>query len=223
MSVAYSGIKFFYAKTYPKDLPSLRLIRIRRGKEIPVVLTRAEVVKIISHVKFLRYRACITTIYSCGLRLQEGTHLQVSDIDSARMLIHVHRGKGAKDRYVPLPEKILFLLREFWRTHRNPVWLFPAPGRGGVHMPHAEGPMPISSIQMAFHKALLSSGVRKDAHIHSLRHSYATHLLEERVPLQAIQACLGHSDIKTTTIYTHLTEDVRKAGLDAMNRIMRGF
>lgn len=223
MSVAYSGIRFFYDKTYPMELPSLRLIKVRHEKTIPVILTRAEVIKIISHVRLLRYRSCITAIYSCGLRLQEGTHLQVTDIDSGRMLIHIHRGKGAKDRYVPLPDKILFLLREFWKTHRNPVWLFPAPGRGGVHMPHAERPIPFSSVQAAFHKALLASGVKKDAHIHSLRHSYATHLLEENVPLQAIQSCLGHSDIKTTTIYTHLTESVRKTGLDAINRIMETF
>ena len=220
MSIAFSGIRFFYTKTCPMELPSLRLIRVPHSKSIPVVLTRAEVVDILSRVRHLRYRAVFTTIYSCGLRLQEGTHLQVGDIDSGRMIIHVHRGKGAKDRYVPLPRATLMLMREHWKTHRNPVWIFPAPGRGTARMGIADRPMPITSTQIAFKKALRQSKVRKDAHIHSLRHSYATHLLEEGVPLQVIQSCLGHSDIRTTTIYTHLTSDVRRSADAAINRVM---
>ena len=103
MSIAFSGIRFVYDKTCPKNLPSLKRIRVRHEKAIPVVLSREEVAKILSGVRLLRYRAVLTTIYSCGLRIQEGTHLQVGDIHSDRMVIHVHRGKGAKDRYVPLP------------------------------------------------------------------------------------------------------------------------
>jgi site-specific recombinase XerD len=220
MSVAFSGIRFFYTKTCPKDLPSLSLIRVPHEKTIPVVLTQSEVRKVLSCVRLLRYRAALTTIYSCGLRLQEGTHLQLPDLDSQRMIVHVHRGKGAKDRYVPLPQATLFLLREFWSTHRNPVWLFPAPGRGGVSMPTAQRPMPVSSVQIAFKQALRDSKVRKAAHVHTLRHSFATHLLEERVPLQVIQMCLGHADIRTTTIYAHLSSEVRKTADDAINRVM---
>lgn len=220
MSVAFSGIRFFYDKTCPKDLPSLKLIRVRHEKTIPVVLSRKEVAKILGNIRLLRYRAVLTTIYCCGLRIQEGTHLQVSDIDSHRMVIHVHRGKGAKDRYVPLPVPTLMLLRHFWATHRNPVWIFPAPGRGGTSMSTASTPMPLCSIQDVFHKALLESKVNKKAHVHSLRHSYATHLLEEGVTLQAIQAYLGHSDIKTTTVYTHLTPAIEQDAQAAINRIM---
>lgn len=220
MSIAFSGIRFFFTKTAPKDLPSLRLIRVPHEKTIPVVLTKSEVRTLLSCVRLLRYRAVLTTIYSCGLRLQEGTHLQVSDVDSQRMILHIHLGKGAKDRYVPLPQATLFLLREFWRTHRNRTWLFPAPGRSGVSMPTAQQPMPISSVQMAFKQALRQSKISKPAHVHTLRHSFATHLLEEQVPLQVIQMCLGHADIRTTTIYTHLSPEVRKTADEAINRVM---
>jgi len=169
MSIAFSGIRFFYTRTCPMDLPSLRLIRVPPSKSIPVVLTRDEVADIFSRVRYLRYRALFTTIYSCGLRLQEGTHLQVGDVDSGRMIIHVHRGKGARDRYVPLPRPTLQILRAHWRTHRNPVWLFPATGRGAERMDIAARPTPINSAQIAFKKALKQSKVKKDAHIHSLR------------------------------------------------------
>lgn len=220
MSIAFSGIRFFFDKTCPKDLPSLKLIRVRHEKAIPVVLSREEVARIMQCVRILRYRAVLTTIYSCGLRIQEGTHLQIADMHADRMVIHVHRGKGAKDRYVPLPLPTLMLLRHFWATHRNPLWLFPAPERGGAGMTTATRPIPLSSVQIAFRKALIESTVKKSAHVHTLRHSYASHLLEVRVSLQAIQAYLGHSDIKTTTIYTHLTPAIKQTAQAAINRIM---
>jgi site-specific recombinase XerD len=220
MSIAFSGIRFFFERTCPRDLPSLKLIRVPHQKSMPAVLSRQEVIRILQGIRLLRYRAVLTTIYSCGLRLQEGTHLQVSDIYSDQMAVHVHRGKGARDRYVPLPRATLALLRQFWSTHRNPRWLFPAPGRGGGGMSTAEGPMPHSSVQNVFRRALADSGIRKPAHVHSLRHSYATHLLEEGTPLQVIQACLGHRDIRTTTIYTHLTVEIRQSAQAAIDRIM---
>jgi site-specific recombinase XerD len=133
----------------------------------------------------------------CGLRLLEGVQLCVKDIDSDRKLIHVVQGKGSKDRYVPLPDHTLMLLRHNWRTHRNPDWMFPA--RSG------SGPMDKSGIQRAFQAALHESGVHKDASIHTLRHSYATHLLEAGVSLRVIQVYLGHASPATTAIYTHLT------------------
>jgi len=220
MSVDVAGIRFFYEKTCPMDLPCLELIRIRGEKTVPVVLSRREVAKILGAIRLLRYRAVHTTIYSCGLRLQEGTHLQVGDVYTDQMVIHVHRGKGAKDRYVMLSEPTLMLLREFWVTHRNPVWLFPAAGRGGNGMSTATKPMSVSSVQDSFRKALEDSNIRKPAHVHTLRHSIATHLLEEGVPLQVIQHMLGHADIRTTTIYTHLTPQVQHNARAALERIM---
>ena len=118
------------------------------------------------------------TIYFCGLRLTEGTTLQIGDIDR---LVQLRLGKGGKDRYMPLPHKTLTLLRKFWQTHRNPIWLFPAPGRSGTHMSTATEPLPRSSIQIVFKATLKDCGIHKKASIHTLRHSYATHLLEKGV------------------------------------------
>jgi len=167
-----------------------------------------------------RHRICLTVIYSCGLRLQEGTNLKVADIDSQRMLIHVHHGKGAKDRYVPLPEKTLILLRAHWKTHRNPVWLFPSPGRGGVHEPTSNKPLPKSSVQIAFRDALKKTTIHKRASVHTLRHSYATHLLENGVDLRTIQEYLGHSNPKTTAAYTRLTAMSEAKAALVINRLL---
>lgn len=129
-TIALRGIKFFYAHTLQREWTTLTFIRPPREKKLPVILSPTEVRTILACVQLPRYRICLSTIYACGLRLQEGTHLQVSDIDSARMCLHVRLGKGAKDRYVPLPHRILELLRQYWVTHRHPLWIFPAPGRG---------------------------------------------------------------------------------------------
>jgi integrase len=125
-----------------------------------VVLSRDEVRHILAEVRIPVYRACLTTIYACGLRLLEGAHLQVPDVDSGRMMLHIH-GKGKKDRYVPLPEPTLQTLRSFWKTHRSPVWLFPAPTRRGLKysLAHNGGPVMRSSLQSAFRRALQRSKV----------------------------------------------------------------
>ena len=166
------------------------------------------------------YRVCLSTIYSCGLRLQEGVNLQVADIDGDRRFIHVRKGKGAKDRYVPLPEHTLEMMRQYWSVHRHPVWLFPAPTRAGVSMSTVTRPMSVSGVQRAFKSALQESGVQKRATVHTLRHSYATHLLEAGVNLRLIQAYLGHSSPKTTAVYTHLTRKVEDLAAEAINRVM---
>src|SRR5262249_42190288 len=150
-------------------------------------------------------RAYFWTVYSLGLRLGEGLHLQVGDIDSARMMVHVHRGKGAKDRFVPLPSSTLKALRAYWATHRHPTWLFPATGRDHHHPASSDGPMERSSVQGAFRPVVRDLGLRKAISIHTLRHSYATHLLEAGVNLRLIQQYLGHSSLQTTMVYLHLT------------------
>jgi len=219
-TIALCGIKFFYEHTLQRAWTTLTFVRPPREKKLPVILSIAEVRTILAHLKLLRYRVCLTTIYACGLRLQEGTHLQVPDIDSARLLVHVRGGKGAKDRYVPLPQPTLELLRQYWKTHRHPVWIFPAPGRGGIAMPTATAPMPRSSVQDAFRAALTASGIHKRASVHTLRHSYATHLLEAGVNLRLIQEYLGHNTPTTTAIYTHLTLKADAIARDALNRLM---
>jgi site-specific recombinase XerD len=138
------------------------------------------------------------------------------------MLLHVH-GKAGKDRYVPLPVSTLQLLRAHWRTHRSPVWLFPAPTRRGLghSLAHDGGPVTRSSLQSAFRAALGRTGIAKRAHVHTLRHSYATHLLEAGVNLRIIQHNLGHGSARTTQIYTHLTREVQATLTDPLNRLMQ--
>jgi len=223
-TIALCGIKFFYEQTLQRQWPTLRLIRPPREKKLPVVLSRQEVRRALGAVRIPVYRACLTTIYACGLRLLEGAHLQIPDIDSDRMLLHIH-GKGKKDRYVPLPEPTLQMLRAFWRTHRSPVWLFPAPTRHGLahSLAHNGGPVTRSSLQSAFRAALKRTGIVKRAHVHTLRHSYATHLLEAGVNLRIIQDNLGHGSARTTQIYTHLTCEVRATLTDPLNQLMQGL
>lgn len=219
-TIALCGIKFFYEYTVKRDWPTLRFVRAPREKKLPVILTQKEVRRILNKVRLEPYRVCLKTIYSCGLRLGEGTHLQVADMDSARMLVHIHHGKGGKDRYVPLPQSTLQLLRRHWKTHRNPVWLFPAAGRGNNRMPIAEEPTPRSNVQTAFKRALRESGIHKRASVHTLRHSYATHLLEGGINLRLIQEYLGHNSPTTTAIYTHLTQKTQTMATGILNRIM---
>jgi len=218
-TIALCGIKFFYQRTFRRDWTTLGLVRPRREKKLPVILSREEVHRILEQVHTPVYRACLKTIYSCGLRLREGSHLQVTDIDSGRMFLHIH-GKGGKDRVVPLPDRTLSLLREFWKTHRSRPWMFPATRRvlkSGAEM----GPLTDSSLQKAFKRAVDAAGICKRAHIHSLRHSYATHLLESGVNLRIIQENLGHGSARTTQIYTHLTAEARAAMMDPLNELMK--
>src|SRR2546427_2812881 len=129
-TIAICGIRFFFERTLEKQWTIFNLVRPAPEKKLPVILSREEVRQILARLRLPRYQAGLKTIYSCGLRLQEGANLRVADIDSARMMIHVRHGKGAKDRYVPLPKRTLELLRQYWKTHRNPTLLFPSPGHG---------------------------------------------------------------------------------------------
>jgi integrase/recombinase XerD len=219
-TISLCGIKFFFTHTLKREWTTLKFVRPEKQKTLPVVLSRVEVRKILNAVRFAHHKVCLTVIYSLGLRLQEGTHLQIADIDSQRMFVHIHRGKGNKDRYVPLPFRTLQILREFWKIHRNPVWVFPAPGRGGQDMPKASTSIPISSIQIAFKEAKTKAGIQKKVSVHHLRHSYATHLLEAGVDLRFVQEYLGHEDPKTTLIYTKLINRALADPVALINKVM---
>ena len=221
-TIALCGIRFFYEQTLKLPWTTLRFVRPAREKKLPVVLSRDEARHVLGLVRIPVYRECLTTIYAGGLRLLEGGRLQVPDIDSGRMLLHIH-GKGNRDRYVPLPAPILPRLRAYWQTHRSPVWLFPAPPRRGRPAPVTAPPGPVtrSSLQSAFRRAIQKSGIAKRASVHTLRHSYATHLLEAGVNLRIIQEILGHRSVRTTQIYTHLTGPVRATLTDPLNDVMR--
>lgn len=194
---AYSALKFFYQTTLERDWNGLRIPRIRTGKRLPAVLSQQEIRAIFSATRNLKHKSLLMTIYSAGLRLSEAAHLKVSDVDSQRMTIRIRHGKGDKDRYSLLAERTLDILRNYWREYRPVDWLFPGNPKD----------MPISSrsIQKVFEKALHEAGIKKKATVHTLRHSFATHLLEAGTDLYHIQHLLGHTTIKTTAIYLHLS------------------
>jgi len=218
--VALYGIRFFYLKTLRKEWPSLELIRFPQEKTLPVVLSVDEVRQVLSRVRLPKYQVCLTTIYSCGLRLREGVTLKTENIDGERKQLHIKKAKGGKDRYVPLPERTLEMLRDFWSAHRHPAYLFPGSTPQGISPSLSKKPMHETSVRRALLAALEESGVQKHATVHTLRHSYATHLLEAGVNLRVIQAHLGHSSIQSTLVYTHLTQKAQSPAVDAINEIL---
>lgn len=224
LTIAVCGIKFFYEHTLHRHWTILNLVRSPRERKLPEVLTIEEVHRILGCVRHLRFKACLGTIYACGLRVHEGTHLQVKDIDSASEIIHIRNGKGGKDRNVPLPQSILKILRQYWVTHRNPVWIYPSRDKEVIYrMDEATKPMTVRTVQRAFLEALQESGVTKNATVHTLRHSWATHLYEAGVDLLIIQAYLGHSSPATTSIYTHLTPKTTEPARQTINRVLENL
>src|SRR3989441_6530795 len=166
-TIAICGIKFFYEKTLNREFTTLKLVRAPREKKLPVILSIEEVQTILRQVRLPRYRTCLSTIYSCGLRLQEGTHIQVRDIDSGRGMLHVRHGKGGKDRYVPLPERTVELLREYWRTHPNPAWMVPSEGRGHVGLKSSTKQMDKRSVQHPYRAAIKATKINQAASVHT--------------------------------------------------------
>lgn len=224
MRICYSAIRFFYQHVLKRDWHTLSLIRAQTEHRLPAVLSVQEVRRLLKAATPLHNQVYFTTVYSLGLRLQEALYLQVADLDAQRLLAHVHRGKGAKDRYVPLPHDTLTCLRRYWTTHRNPTWLFPATGRDQKQAPTATYPMSRASVQGAFRKAKKRAGITKiGVAIHTLRHSYATHLLEAGVNLRLIQRYLGHTRLETTMVYLHLTQTGHEDAYRRINAIMQGL
>ncbi len=219
VTTALSALKFFYERVLHRAWSEFNLARPRAEKKLPVVLSIEEVHRLLYAVEAPRYRVCLSVLYSCGLRLQEGIHLRVNQVDSQRMVLHIQGGKGNKDRYVPLPQTTLELLRSYWGTHRHPMWIFPATIPQGWKPPQSQ-PMDGSGVQKAFKAALHSSGIQKAATPHTLRHSYATHLLEAGVNLRLIQSYLGHESLSTTAIYTHLTRHAESVASETIDRLM---
>ena len=222
-TVALCAIKFLYEQTLKRQWAILDFVRPAKSKRLPTVLSVEEVRLVLSYVYQPHLRICLNTIYACGLRLHEGLTLHVGDIDSDRMLLHVQQGKGAKDRYVPLSERTVQELRQYWCLHRHPVWLFPRKPEAGQPWRAAKQPIDDSTLQKAFAAALKGSGIPKQASIHTLRHSWATHLLENGVNLRFIQLWLGHSSFKTTMLYTHLTRNGEVKATEVINRLLDGF
>ena len=219
-TIALCGIKFFYEYTLGREWQVFELVRVPKSNTLPIVLSQAEVYRILVQLRHPAYRACLTTIYACGLRLGEAVRLQVGDIDSDRMWLHLRQGKGHKDRYVPLPAPLLPTLRRFWSTHRHPIWLFPGRPAKGESPLTVTQPRSDSGVQRAFKLALAESGIVKKGTVHTLRHSWATHLLEAGVNIRHIQQWLGHRSLQTTTRYTHLTQTAELNAVERINQLM---
>jgi len=220
-NVALNAIKFFYIYTLRRPWPLRDLVRPPLPQKLPVVLTLEEIWRIIAQVRRPDYSVCLSVIAACGLRLLEGLDLQVCQIDSARMQLLIRGGKGNKDRAVPLPARTLSLLRAHWPRHRTPIWLFPTTPPQGQR--HATAAMDESGLQKAFRKALSAAGVTKPATIHSLRHSWATHLVENGVSMRVVQLWMGHTSPTTTALYSHLTQQVQECAAKALDELTAGL
>jgi len=217
------GLQFFWKHVLQKSWEWVDIVKPPRVKSLPDVLTVSETCRVIQAVREPRYRVFFLTVYSMGLRLGEGLRLQISDIDSAKKQVHVHYGKGRKDRFVPLPEFTLSALRTFWKTHRHPRLLFPNQNGNRDTVRRAKNFMDRSGVQAALKAALRDVGITKRISVHSLRHSFATHLVEAGVNLRLIQDILGHASPETTAIYTRLTEPSIQDRATVINALMDRF
>lgn len=220
VTIALSGIKFFYVTTLKRDFSLTGIPVPKRQKKMPVVLSRDEVRAILGKLEKPRFQACLKLIYACGLRLGEACRLTPTDIDSARGVVVIRNAKGATDRQVPIPVATVSLLREFWKTHRNQRWLFPAQSCGHRKGSPSDRHIPLGAVQKAFQLARKASSVHKAAHCHTLRHSYATHLLEAGINLRLIQDWLGHRSPSTTAVYTHMTEQATNTAAQQVGAMM---
>lgn len=192
------ALRFLYRNTLGRDWAITHIPFPRKQKRLPVVLSRDEVAQLLAAVRSLKYRTVLSLCYAAGLRISEALHLRVTDIDSERMMIRVRQAKGHKDRYVMLSHRLLELLREYWRAERTTSWLFP--GRCKDH------PLDASTLQHVCRLALRDSGITKPVTPHTLRHSFASHLLESGANIRTIQLLLGHRSLQTTAVYTHVSE-----------------
>lgn len=190
---AYSAIKFLYTEVLSRPWEPKGFRFQRRARRLPVVLTRDEVKALFEVTDNIKHRAVMMTIYSAGLRLSEAIHLKITDIDSQAMRIHVRLGKGKKDRYVMLSPTLLETLRVYWKRYRPKTWLFPG-SRGNR-------PLHPRAVQRFVETAVEKAGIMKHISPHSLRHTFATHLLESGTNIRFIQELLGHSSIQTTMVY----------------------
>lgn len=203
---AVCALRFFYRVTLPRDFAVEFIPYAKTRKKLPIVLSVDEVRRLLSAPSNLKHRTVLSLIYATGARLSEATHLRVADIDGARMMVHIRCGKGGNDRMVPMSVALRDLLREYWHAEHPRDWLFPGLG--------ADQPLHPNTVQKICGLARRRAGLDKPASVHTLRHSYATHLLELGVDLRTIQKLLGHSSLTTTAIYTHVTRQL----VDAANR-----
>lgn len=193
---AVCALRFFFSVSMETDWEVRRIPYQKTGQRLPVILSYEEVDAILESVVNLKHRAILMTVYAGGLRLGEVLNLRVNEVDSGRMVLRIEQGKGRKDRYVMLAETLLETLREYWRRYKPRDWLFPGRDPGT--------PLKPRSVQKVFAKAKVAAGITKRVSVHSLRHAFATHLLEDGTNIRVIQRLLGHKSLRSTEIYTHV-------------------
>lgn len=223
LRISYAGIQHFFTKTLVRSWKIFSEIKWKRQQTLPTILSLQEVKKIIYALPTQQSHTFYLTLYSLGLRLREATTLQVKDILSERNLVHIHAGKGALDRMVPLPGITLSALRAYYKTHRNPQWIFPALGRnGGKDAPFAKNHVSDSGVQGVLQRTLKRMGVKKHIHPHVFRHAYATHLLEANIPIRHVQKILGHKSLQSTMVYLHVTTQAQTDSHARVAQVMQG-
>jgi integrase/recombinase XerD len=206
-----AALRFLYEVTLERPAAMPRIHCPKLPRKLPVVLSPDEVTRLFAAVASLKHRAILMAAYSAGLRVSEVASLRVEDIDSQRMVLRVRQGKGRKDRYVMLSPRLLAMLRQYWKTTRPTEWLFPGdlPGR----------PLTEASVQRACARAARDAGLDKHVTVHTLRHSFATHLLEAGTDIRTIQVLLGHRNLKTTALYTHVSRAAVEATHSPLDRL----
>ena len=206
-----SALKFLYLNTLEMPWTDEYFPRAKRAYKLPVVLSQEELLLFFDYIPGLKNRAALMTCYGAGLRISEAVALKIGHIDSDRMLLRVEQGKGGKDRYAMLSPRLLDVLRRYWRAYRPDDYLFPS-WKKDRHMS-------TTSLQLACREAAARSGLRKKVTVHTLRHSFATHLLENGTDLRIIQVLLGHSKIDTTSRYTRVSPQVVAATMSPLDRL----
>lgn len=215
INVAVNALRFFFVHTLQRDWAVFDLLRVHKPRMLPVVMSPQEVRAVLGAVRHPVRRMALATIYALGLRLHEGLGLETGHIDGARLMVWVRDGKGAKDRGVPLPRPLLARLRQYWKTER------PRSSTSFLFVPQdGTAPLHDSTLQKTFTAARADARLDKNASIHTLRHSYATHLLEAGVSLRTIQHVLGHKSLRTTEVYMHVTQPGLERLQETLNRIM---
>jgi site-specific recombinase XerD len=223
LRISYAGIQHFFTKTLVRSWNIFKDIKWKREQTLPTILSLEEVRKIIYALPTAQSRTFYLTLYSMGLRLREATTLQVKDILSDRGLVHIHAGKGSRDRTVPLPKITLLALREYYKTHHNPKWIFPALGRnGGKNAQYEKKHVSDSGVQGVLRSTLKRLKFKNHVHPHVFRHAYATHLLEANIPIRHVQKILGHKTLKSTMIYLHVTTQAQVDSNDKVSKVMQG-
>jgi len=220
VKVDRNGLQFFWRHILQRDWTWLDIVKPPKIHTLPDILTLKEVEQLLGATERLRYRIFLLTVYSMGLRLGEALALQVGDIDGPRRLVHIRRGKGCKDRLVPLPDLTYTALRQLWQRHRHPRLLFPNAAGSMDSVRQATSHMDRGGAQAAMKAVVARSGIKKKVSIHSLRHSFATHLLEDGLSLRHIQGLLGHASPTTTARYAQLTQLTEEAAATCINRVV---